>query len=157
MHAEISQVLQMTECQDCKQKQLKISMLRSQSSQKRLGISGRIETDGVVSEYWDMESSQASNTLDNLGRFAMDNEISYQDSSINLDSQVMIINDPSGNNRAAVKATKQNSVLSQILNNSGSREKKEGVSNDLLDEGEDFNLEPGISAAKGPYDLLSKK
>ena len=31
-------------------------------------------------------------------------------------------------------------------------------STDLIDiEGEDFNLEPGISAAKGPYDLLSQK
>ena len=50
-----------------------MTMLRSQSSQKRLGVSGRIETDGVMSEYWDMDSSQASNQLENIGRFAAEN------------------------------------------------------------------------------------
>ena len=48
----------LTECHDCRQKQLKMTMLRSQSSQRRLGQ--RFDTDGAVSEYWDMESSQAS-------------------------------------------------------------------------------------------------
>ena len=60
IQAQISQVLTQTECQDCRQKQLKMTMLRSQSSQKRLGLAGRVDTDGAVSEYWDLESSQAS-------------------------------------------------------------------------------------------------
>ena len=77
VQSDISQVLLQTECQDCKQKQLKMTMLRSQSSQKRLGISGRIDTEGVVSEYWDMDSSQASNQLENIGRFAVDNDLDY--------------------------------------------------------------------------------
>ena len=70
-------------------------MLKSQSSQKRIGIAARVDTDGVVSEYWDMESSQTSNQLENIGRFASDIELEYQDSSVvNLDSQVTMINDP---------------------------------------------------------------
>ena len=60
-------------------------MLKSQSSHKRIGMAQRVDTDGVVSEYWDMESSQTSNQLDNIGRFASDIELEYQDSGINLD------------------------------------------------------------------------
>ena len=41
-----------------------------------------------------MESSQTSNQLENIGRFASDIELEYQDSSVNLDSQVMMIGDP---------------------------------------------------------------
>jgi len=72
-----------------------MTLLCSQSSQKRLGQ--RIDTDGAVSEYWDMESSQASAQLDTIGRFNTENDFEYRnDSSANLDSQVIMINEPAG-------------------------------------------------------------
>jgi len=51
-----------------------------------------LDTDGVVSEYWDLESSQTSNQLENIGRFVNQND--EQDSSMNLDSHITMINDP---------------------------------------------------------------
>ena len=57
----------------------------------------------MVSEYWDMDSSQASNQLENIGRFAAENNDmmmgDYQDAS-SLDHQAMVINNPL-NNRLA--------------------------------------------------------
>ena len=89
-------------------------MIRSNSSQKRLGISGRVDTEGMVSDYWDMNSSQASNQLENIGRFATENnDLEFNDSQNNLDSQVMVITDPI--NRVPQILDKQGSVLSQIL------------------------------------------
>ena len=58
-----------------------MTMIRSNSSQKRLGISGRVDTEGMVSDYWDMNSSQASNQLENIGRFATENnDLEFNDS-----------------------------------------------------------------------------
>lgn len=61
-------------------------------------MSGRLDTDGVVSEYWDMDSSQASNQLENIGRFAAESHelMDYAEgsSSMLLDSQVMMISNP---------------------------------------------------------------
>lgn len=92
-------------------------MLKSQSSQKRIRVPGG--PDGAVSEYWDLESSQASNQLENIGRFVNQNDFDpdNQDSSLNLnlDSQITLINDPLNK---VVKVDRQNSVLSQILDNS---------------------------------------
>ena len=118
LQAEISQVLIETECQDCKQKQLKMTMLR-QNSQKRLGVAGRVDTDGAGTDYWDMNSSQASGQLENIGRFADGlNDFEYRNDSMNLDSQVMMINDPTNKDQLL----RQNSgSISQILDSSPDR------------------------------------
>ena len=92
-----------------------------------MGISARIDTEGVVSEYWDMESSQTSNQLEHIGRFASDIELEYQDTSANIDSQAMMINDPL--NRV-MQIQKQNSSLSQILNQSDIPDDAAGLASD---------------------------
>ena len=107
-----------------------------------------------------MDSSQASNQLENIGRFATDNNLEeYQDSSsMNLDSQVMVINNPA--NRLS-QIGKQNSILSQIIDDSDLIDKRKGddpdggESSDFLPA--DFNLEHSLADAKGPHDLLSAK
>ena len=135
-------------------------MIRSNSSQKRLGISGRVDTEGMVSDYWDMNSSQASNQLENIGRFATENnDLEFNDSQNNLDSQVMVITDPI--NRAPQILNKQGSVLSQILDveREVTTEEKEVDQNDnFLEEIEgNFNLERSTTEVKGTHDLLTAK
>ena len=135
-------------------------MIRSNSSQKRLGISGRVDTEGMVSDYWDMNSSQASNQLENIGRFATENnDLEFNDSQNNLDSQVMVITDPI--NRAPQILNKQGSVLSQILDveREVTTEEKEVDQNDnFLEEIEgNFNLERSTTEVKGTHDLFTAK
>ena len=137
-------------------------MIRSNSSQKRLGISGRVDTEGMVSDYWDMNSSQASNQLENIGRFATENnDLEFNDSQNNLDSQVMVITDPI--NRAPQILDKQGSVLSQILDverevSTEQKEDDENENDNFLEEIEgNFNLERSTTEVKGAHDLLTAK
>ena len=65
----------------------------------------------------------------------------------------MVINDPA---HRFNQLKGQNSVLSQILDNSEVEKQYDDESSDFLGEAaQDFNLDAGISAAKGPSDLLT--
>ena len=76
---------------------MKYQLLRSQSSQHRIGLAGRIDTEGAMSDYWDLESSHMADSqhLGQIGKItAEDHDYSdmylRQNSESKIDAQLMI-------------------------------------------------------------------